>query len=71
MEPLLTLIFRPEEIQQLLDYNPAKIIVRSILEEGRLEGGERVGYVQVFADATTENGEVLGTIGGCPKPPCS
>jgi hypothetical protein len=71
MAHLLTLVFRPEEIQQLLDLNPKKIVIRSVLEEGRLDDGERAGIVKVFADATTEGGEVLDTIEGCPVPPCT
>ncbi|HEY0040809.1 MAG TPA: hypothetical protein VGB71_09110 [Flavisolibacter sp.] len=70
MEKLITLIFNPDDIQQLLNRNPEKIVVRSILEEGRLESGERVGYVRVFADAVID-GEVVDTVGGCPRPPCN
>ena len=69
MEKLLTLIFKPDDLQQLLNQNPDKIIVRSELAEGRLEDGERVGYVRVFADAIID-GTVVETVGGCPQPPC-
>jgi hypothetical protein len=69
MEKLLTLVFKPDDIQQLLNQNPDKIIVRSELEVGRLEGGQKVGYVRVFADAIVD-GEVVDTVGGCPQPPC-
>ena len=69
MENLLTVIFKAEDIQTLLDQSPDKIVVRSIVEEGRLEDGEKAGVIKVFADAV-KNDEVLETISGCPKPPC-
>lgn len=70
MEKLITLIFRPDDLQQLLTHTPSKIVVRAELEEGRLEGGEKIGYVKVYADAIVK-GEVVDTVGGCPKPPCN
>jgi len=65
----LFLIFKKDDIQKLMDQNPDKIVVRSLIEEGKLESGERVGVVRVFADAVLE-GKVIDTIGGCPEPPC-
>ena len=67
----LILIFTKENMQELLDKSPDKIVVRTTIEEGRLDSGESVGYVKVYADAMQEgNPEPLHTIIGCPRPPC-
>ena len=66
----LILIFSAEGIQELLSQSPDKIVVRSSIEEGRLDTGEAVGYIKVFADAM-QGGNVLATIEGCPEPPCA
>ena len=66
----LVLIFTKSNIQELMDKDPEKIVVRTTIEEGRLDSGEMVGVVRVFADAM-RSGEVLQTVTGCPKPPCS
>jgi hypothetical protein len=69
---LLTVIFKPEDLQRLLDQKPNKVVIRSILEEGILENGQRVGYVKVYAEGkTTIEGTMLETVPGCPDPPCS
>jgi len=65
----LVLIFSAKEMQELIEQNPDKIIIRSTIEAGRLDSGESVGYVKVSADAV-QGGTVVGSIGGCPKPPC-
>ena len=66
----LVLIFSAQRMQELMDQSPDKIVVRSIIEEGRLDSGESVGYVKVSADAM-QGGNVLATIEGCPVPPCN
>ncbi|MGZ8517068.1 MAG: hypothetical protein ACXWWD_06955 [Chitinophagaceae bacterium] len=66
----LFFIFSADRIQELMDYAPSKIVVRSTIEEGILEGGARAGVVKVYADAMKE-GSVVGSIEGCPMPPCS
>ena len=65
----LVLVFPKDKMQSLLDVNPDKIIVRSAIEEARLDNGEMVGVVRVYADAV-QGGNVLATIDGCPVPPC-
>jgi hypothetical protein len=65
-------IFKREEMQKLIDLKSDKIIIRSSIEEGQLNSGEKVGVVRVYADAVNEGSEEpVGTIPGCPKPPCS
>ena len=69
---LLTVIFKPEDLQRLLDTKPKKVVIRSILEEGKLENGQRVGYVKVYAEGKiTIEGTMGETVQGCPDPPCS
>lgn len=71
MARLLHVIFKAEEIQQLMELNPDKIVVRTSLESGVLSDGRNVGYVIVEADAMRDGEEEpLGTVGGCPIPPC-
>jgi hypothetical protein len=71
MAQLLHVVFKAEEIQKLMDLNPDRIVIRTSLEGGVLAGGESVGYLKVEADAMRDGSEEpLGTIGGCPKPPC-
>ena len=65
----LVLIFTRENMQELMDRDPDKIVIRSVIEEGKLDSGEYVGVVRVFADAM-QNGTVVATVGGCPNPPC-
>ncbi len=72
MAELITLIFKGEELQKLCALNPDKVVVHANLVEGRLEDGTNVGYVEVVADAYKEGDDKpLGSIGGCPKPPCN
>lgn len=71
MAQLLHVVFRAEEIQKLLELNPDKIVIRTSLEGGVLAGGESIGYLIVEADAMKDgSNDPLGTVGGCPKPPC-
>ena len=71
MAQLLHVVFRKDEIQQLLDFNPDKIIVRTSLEGGNLSDGRSIGYLVVEADAMMDGSEQpLGTVSGCPNPPC-
>jgi len=68
---LLTVIFKPEDLQRLLDQKPKKVVIRSVLEEGKLDNGQRVGYVRVYAEGTTMEGTTVDTVPGCPDPPCT
>jgi hypothetical protein len=69
---LLTVTFKPEDLQRLLDQKPKKVVIRSVLEEGTLDDGRRVGYVKVYAEGKTAiEGTMLETVPGCPVPPCS
>jgi hypothetical protein len=71
MAQLLHVVFRVDEIQKLLELSPDKIVIRTSLEGGVLAGGESVGYLNVEADAMRDGSdEPLGTVGGCPIPPC-
>lgn len=71
MPDQLVLIFSKDNIQQLMDTGPDKIVIRAYLEAGKLEGGENIGYLKVYADAIQEGEpEPLHTVSGCPKPPC-
>jgi hypothetical protein len=71
MAQLLHVVFKAEEIKKLLELDPDKIVIRTSLESGTLDDDSRVGYVVVKADAMKEGEEKpLGTIGGCPNPPC-
>lgn len=63
-------IFSAGKVEELLKYSPDKIVVRSTIEEAILQDGSKAGVVKVYADAV-KDGNVLGTISGCPDPPCS
>ena len=65
----LVLIFSAARMQELMNQSPEKIVVRSTIEQGRLDSGEEVGVVRVYADAM-QGGHILATIEGCPNPPC-
>ncbi len=65
------LIFKKEDIQKLMEHNPDKIVVRSVIEEAILKDGTTAGVVKIYADAMQQgNREPLATITGCPNPPC-
>ena len=67
-----TFIFKREEMLKLMELKADKIVIRTRVEEAKLDNGERVGVVRVYADAMVEGDEEpVGTIPGCPKPPCS
>ena len=66
----LVLIFSAKRMQELMEQNPDKIVVRSTIEQERLGSGEEVGVIGVYADAV-QIGNVSATIEGCPIPPCS
>ena len=69
---LLTVVFKPEDLQRLLDQKPQKVIVRSVLEEGKLDNGQSVGYVRVYAEGkSTVEGTTFEIVPGCPDPPCT
>ncbi|RYZ27892.1 MAG: hypothetical protein EOO10_11295 [Chitinophagaceae bacterium] len=68
---LLTVIFKPEDLQRLLDSKPKKVVIRAILEDGKLDNGQRVGYVKVYAEGKSMIEGTMGeTVPGCPVPPC-
>ena len=70
---LLTVIFKPEDLQRLLDSKPKKVVVHAYLEEGRLDNGQGIGYVKVYAKGkgNTVVGALEETVDGCPVPPCT
>lgn len=71
MPSQLILIFRKDEMQQLMDRNPDSIVARAVVEEGTLNDGSLVGVIRVYADAMQDgSSEPLLTIEGCPEPPC-
>ena len=71
MANLLELIFTRDNMQRLMDQNPDKILVRSIIEEAVLDNGKKAGVVKVYADAIRKGEpEPIVTVEGCPMPPC-
>ncbi|HEX8315082.1 MAG TPA: hypothetical protein VF609_08820 [Flavisolibacter sp.] len=72
MSHLLTVIFGKDRIEELLSLKPDKIVVTTTLEEAVLKDGSNAGVVQVTAFAMRAGSdEPLGSVGGCPMPPCS
>jgi len=69
---LLTVIFKPEDLQRLLDSKPKKVVVRAVLEKAKLDTGKEVAYVKVYAESkgNTIEGTMGETVPGCPEPPC-
>ena len=76
MTNALTFIFRPEDLQRLLDQNPDQIIITCGLESEITLSGEKVGAMKVrarsaFKEARPEVSGVLNfSVIGCPIPPC-
>ena len=71
MSHLLTVIFGKEQIEELLALSPDRIVVTSTLEEAVLSDGSKAGAVRVTAFAMRDgSNEPLGSVGGCPTPPC-
>ena len=62
-------LFRPEQLLQLLNENPDKILISTSLESEVLKSGEKVGVLRVKATSIVNNRKGL-TMGGCPIPPC-
>lgn len=72
MAQLLQVSFKADEIQKLMELGPDRIVVRTSIQSGILSNGESVGYLLVEADAMKDGDDKpLGTVGGCPCPPCS
>jgi hypothetical protein len=63
-------LFRPEQLQTLLNENPDKILISTSLESEVLKSGEKVGVLRVTATSIVNNRKGL-TMSGCPVPPCS
>ena len=76
MTNAFTFVFRPEDLQRLLDQNPDQIVITCGLESETTLSGEKVGAFKVrarsaFKEARPEASGVLNfSIPGCPIPPC-
>src|SRR5258706_15753461 len=76
MTNAFTFLFRPEDLQRLLDQNPDQIVITCGLESETTISGEKVGAFKVrarsaFKEARPEVSGVLNfSIPGCPVPPC-
>ena len=65
----LTLYFKRDDIQYLLNQNPDYFLVRVNVETGEISG-KKVAVMVVYADAFRKNEPVLASREGCPVPPC-
>ena len=63
-------IFRPEQLQALLNENPEKILMTTSLVEEVLKSGEKVSVLRVEATSIVGSARTL-TLPGCPVPPCN
>ncbi|HEV8512415.1 MAG TPA: hypothetical protein VGQ59_04035 [Cyclobacteriaceae bacterium] len=76
MTTAFTLLFRPEDLQRLLDQSPDKIVITCGLESETTLSGDKVGAFKVkarsfFKEARPEVSGVLNfSVPGCPIPPC-
>jgi hypothetical protein len=62
-------IFRPEQLQALINQNPEKILFTTSLVEEVLKSGEKVSVMRIEATSIVGSARTL-TVGGCPVPPC-
>lgn len=63
-------IFRPEQLQALINENPEKILFTTSLAEEVLKSGEKVSVLRIEATSIVGSARTL-TIMGCPIPPCN
>ena len=69
-------VFKPEELQKLLDEKPKKIIVSCYLVEETTQDGRKVGAMHAWADGVGKSDKgakasgVPNGVPGCPIPPC-
>ncbi len=66
-------IFKPEDLQKLLDEKPEKVVVSCYLVEETTKDGSKVGAMKVWADGTwtkSKKGIRGSGVPGCPIPPC-
>jgi hypothetical protein len=63
-------IFRPEQLQALLNENPEKILFTTSLVEEVLKSGEKVSVMRIEATSIVGSVRTL-TVMGCPIPPCT
>jgi hypothetical protein len=62
-------IFRPEQLQALINQNPEKILFTTSLVEEVLKSGEKVSVMRIEATSIVGSARTL-TVAGCPVPPC-
>jgi hypothetical protein len=62
-------IFRPEQLQALINQNPEKILMTTSLVEEVLKSGEKVSVLRIEATSIIGSARTL-TVAGCPVPPC-
>jgi hypothetical protein len=62
-------IFRPEQLQALINENPEKILFTTSLVEEVLKSGEKVSVMRIEATSIVGSARTL-IVAGCPVPPC-
>jgi hypothetical protein len=63
-------IFRPEQLQALINEHPEKILMTTSLVEEVLKSGEKVSVMRMEATSMVGSVRTL-TVMGCPIPPCN
>jgi hypothetical protein len=63
-------IFRPEQLQALINQNPEKILFTTSLVEEVLKSGEKVSVMRIEATSIVGSARTLSVM-GCPCPPCN
>jgi len=66
-------VFKPEDLQAILDTKPAKVLFTIKIEGEVLKSGEKVGVVRIDARGTYRKGQTAPRDPdrpGCPIPPC-
>jgi hypothetical protein len=71
MENNLQVIFKTEDLKQLLENNSEYIVINSFLESVVLKDGSKAGALRVYAEAVNTGGATMGRVEGCPVPPCN
>jgi hypothetical protein len=62
-------IFRPEQLQALINQDPEKILFTTSLVEEVLKSGEKVSVMRIEATSIVGSARTLSVM-GCPIPPC-
>ena len=65
-------VFKPEDLQKLLNEKPEKVIVSCFLVEETTKDGRKVGAMHAWADGAGKGKSIVAGDGapGCPVPPC-